>query len=153
MTNSPLIYIAYPMASGGTAVKYEAQKIASCLRTEGYNVFVPDVSVHLSSLRDILPDKLLASIAFQISYALLSEAAGLIAFVNEPSTGVGLEIGVAFSRGLPLVFVALTKEDKVSEMVVGLCINRNCCLQGSLDEHIGISQITRFFKERIKTDE
>ena len=79
----------------------------------GFTAYIPNQHTDPKKNADIKPDKI-----YQTDYRKIIESSLLVAYVGEPSLGVGQEIQIASFNQVPILLV-FEKEAKVSRMTLG----------------------------------
>lgn len=106
---------------GAARKKYEA--VAERLTRDGFAPYLPHQQTDPILARDID-----AVQVFSHDLGVLSECDAVLAFLDEPSLGVGAEIALAIQRGKPVIAVC-KRGNRTSRFVEGLLASsRNCTL-------------------------
>lgn len=79
----------------------------------GFTAYIPNQHTDPKKNADIKPDKI-----YQTDYRKIIESSLLVAYVGEPSLGVGQEIQIASFNQVPILLV-FEKDAKVSRMTLG----------------------------------
>ena len=79
----------------------------------GFTAYIPNQHTDSKKNAGIKPDKI-----YQTDYRKIIESSLLVAYVGEPSLGVGQEIQIASFNQVPILLV-FEKEAKVSHMTLG----------------------------------
>ena len=79
----------------------------------GFTAYIPNQHTDPKKNAGIKPDKI-----YQTDYRKIIESSLLVAYVGEPSLGVGQEIQIASFNEVPILLV-FEKEAKVSRMTLG----------------------------------
>ena len=148
MNDRSLIYIAYPMAQENPLIKESVKQIAAGLRESNFDVYVPDEFVKLSWLHNIASCEKVAHLVWELDRTMIMRADGLIAFAGQPSTGVGIEIGIAWQRNIPILVLSTGDNDIVSELLIGMFLTEEHVFHGVLGETIGLEGIVKLFKRK-----
>ena len=98
--------------------KYEAA--ASILRNIGLEPYLPHHNTDPEANRDVSPDDV-----FRQDMEAINRSTAVILFLDEPSLGVGLEIGIFASRGIPLLALCEQGCD-LSRFAEGFLAKNNC---------------------------
>ena len=92
--------------------KYES--CAVILRNAGYEPYLP----HQNTDPDLKPDKAMQDVFLDDVQALMSSDA-VVAFLDEPSHGVGAEVAICIARKVPII--ALVQSNvRVSRFILGM---------------------------------
>lgn len=101
------VYISGPLTNSSKKELYEllGEEFEKC----GFSAYIP----HQQKNADIKPGKV-----YQTDYRKIIESSLLVAYVGEPSLGVGQEIQIASFHQIPILLV-FEKGAKVSRMTLG----------------------------------
>lgn len=92
--------------------KYES--CASILREAGFSPYLPHKLTDPEEMRDVIP-----SAVFERDMLVLKNSEVVVAFLDEPSLGVGAEIAVCIAEKIPVVAVKNVRS-QVSRFIVGM---------------------------------
>ena len=109
-------------------------RLAQLLRRDGLSSYVPHKHTDPIEAADLS-----ASSVLERDWKMLSNSAAVIAFLDEPSLGVGAEVAMALERGIPVIG-AVRKGHQTSRFLQGLILASDC---GELLEYESIEHIAR----------
>ena len=105
------VYISGPLTNSSKKELYEllGAEFEKC----GFSAYIPHQHTDSKKNADIKPKEV-----YQTDYRRIIESSLLVAYVGEPSLGVGQEIQIAAFHQIPILLV-FEKEAKVSRMTLG----------------------------------
>lgn len=105
------VYISGALTNGGNKELYEllGEEFEKC----GFTAYIPHQHTDPKKNADIKPEKV-----YQTDYRKIIESSLLVAYVGEPSLGVGQEIQIAAFHQIPILLV-FEKGARVSRMTLG----------------------------------
>lgn len=105
------VYISGPLTNSSKKELYEllGAEFEKC----GFSAYIPNQHTDPKKNADIKPKEV-----YQTDYRRIIESSLLVAYVGEPSLGVGQEIQIAAFHQIPILLV-FEKEAKVSRMTLG----------------------------------
>lgn len=105
------VYISGPLTNSSKKELYEllGEEFEKC----GFSAYIPHQYTDPVKNSKITPEKV-----YQTDYRKIIESSLLVAYVGEPSLGVGQEIQIASFHAIPILLV-YEKEARVSRMTLG----------------------------------
>ena len=105
------VYISGALTNGGNKELYEllGAEFEKC----GFTAYIPHQHTDPNKNADIKPEKV-----YQTDYRKIIESSLVVAYVGEPSLGVGQEIQIAAFHQIPILLV-FEKGARVSRMTLG----------------------------------
>lgn len=105
------VYISGALTNGGNKELYEllGAEFEKC----GFTAYIPHQHTDPKKNADIKPEKV-----YQTDYRKIIESSLVVAYVGEPSLGVGQEIQIAAFHQIPILLV-FEKGARVSRMTLG----------------------------------
>ena len=105
------VYISGPLTNSSKKELYEllGEEFEKC----GFSACIPNQHTDPKKNADIKPGKV-----YQTDYRKIIESSLLVAYVGEPSLGVGQEIQIASFNQVPILLV-FERDAKVSRMTLG----------------------------------
>lgn len=105
------VYISGPLTNSSKKELYEllGEEFEKC----GFSAYIPHQHTDPKKNADIKPDKI-----YQTDYRKIIESSLVVAYVGEPSLGVGQEIQIAAFHQIPILLV-FEKGARVSRMTLG----------------------------------
>lgn len=105
------VYISGPLTNSSKKELYEllGAEFEKC----GFSAYIPHQHTDPKKNADIKPKEV-----YQTDYRRIIESSLLVAYVGEPSLGVGQEIQIASFHSIPILLV-YEKEARVSRMTLG----------------------------------
>lgn len=105
------VYISGPLTNSSKKELYEllGEEFEKC----GFTAYIPHQHTDPNKNADIKPEKV-----YQTDYRKIIESSLVVAYVGEPSLGVGQEIQIAAFHQIPILLV-FEKGARVSRMTLG----------------------------------
>lgn len=105
------VYISGPLTNSSKKELYEL--LGEEFEKYGFSAYIPHQHTDPKKNADIKPKEV-----YQTDYRRIIESSLLVAYVGEPSLGVGQEIQIASFHAIPILLV-YEKEARVSRMTLG----------------------------------
>jgi hypothetical protein len=115
MENGAKVFIAGVMTTAAGLVRLETlyEKIGSICESRNFKTFIPHRDANIRRIHDFTPQKL-----YLINMEKLVEVDLVIAYVGQPSTGVGMEIQQACVLGKDTILIS-EADSPVSMLLTG----------------------------------
>jgi len=114
MMNKLNIYIAGALTGAPQELYDLYEELANEAYAKGHSAYVPHIHAGPSSHPDLLPHQI-----YEICASKVRSSNMILAYVGRPSFGVGMELEIAASEGIPVIAYLFKDDPPVGLIVLG----------------------------------